>query len=121
MSQKDKHVYPYIPNSVPETKAKMMEEIGIKDIEELYEDIPEHLRFKGKLNLPEELSSEYALKRHVESILSKNQSCKDHLNFLGGGCWLQNADLADGLHGRSPGPDAPGTSILHWSQKTQKC
>jgi hypothetical protein len=78
MSQKDKHVYPYIPNSVPETKAKMMEEIGIKDIEELYEDIPEHLRFKGKLNLPEELSSEYALKRHVESILSKNQSCKDH-------------------------------------------
>jgi len=87
MSQKDKRVHPYIPNSVPETKAKMMEEIGIKDIEELYTDIPEHLRFKGKLNLPEALSSEYALKRHVESILSKNQSCKDHLNFLGGGCW----------------------------------
>jgi len=61
MSQKDKHVYPYIPNSVPETKAKMMEEIGIKDIEELYEDIPEHLRFKGELNLPEALPSEYAL------------------------------------------------------------
>jgi glycine dehydrogenase subunit 1 len=87
MSQKDKRVHPYIPNSVPETKAKMMEEIGIKDIEELYTDIPEHLRFKGKFNLPEALSSEYALKRHVESILSKNQSCKDHLNFLGGGCW----------------------------------
>jgi glycine dehydrogenase subunit 1 len=51
----------------------------------LYEDIPEHLRFKGELNLPEALPSEYALKRHVESILSKNQSCKDHLNFLGGG------------------------------------
>ncbi len=87
MSQKEKHIHPYIPNSVPEIKAKMMEVIGIKDIEELYEDIPEHLRFRGKLNLPEPLPSEFALKRHVENILSKNQSCKDHLNFLGGGCW----------------------------------
>jgi len=87
MSSKDKGIHPYIPNSVPETKAKMMAEIGIKDIEELYADIPEHLRFKGKLNLPEALPSEYDLKRHLETILSKNQSAKDNLNFLGGGCW----------------------------------
>jgi glycine dehydrogenase subunit 1 len=84
---KDKFVHPYIPNSVPEIKAKMMEFIGINDIEELYEDIPPHLRFRGKLKLPDAIPSEYALKRHVEGILSKNLSCKDHISFLGGGCW----------------------------------
>lgn len=102
MSQKDKPVHPYIPNSVPEVKAKMMEEIGIKDIEELYEDIPEHLRFKRELNLPEAIPSEQELKRHVESILSKNQSCKDHLNFLGGGCWQHYVPaICDEINGRS--------------------
>ncbi len=87
MSEKEKGIHPYIPNSAPEIKAKMMKEIGIKDIEELYDDIPGHLRFHEKLNLPDALSSEYALKRHVEKILFKNISCKDYLNFLGGGCW----------------------------------
>ena len=72
---KDKFVHPYIPNSVPEVKAKMMEYIGIKDIEELYEDIPRHLRFQGKLNLPDAIPSEYALKRHVEEILSLRNVC----------------------------------------------
>ena len=87
MSEKNKSVHPYIPNSVPEVKAKMMEYIGIKDIEELYGDIPEHLRFRGKMNLPEAILSEFALKRHVEGILSKNLSCENHINFLGGGSW----------------------------------
>lgn len=87
MSKKKNMVHPYIPNSVPEVKAKMLQEIGVKDIEELYEDIPENLRFKGVMNLPEPLFSEYALKRHVEQLLSKNQTCQEYINFLGGGCW----------------------------------
>ena len=84
---KKKIVHPYIPNSVPEVKAKMLEEIGVKDIETLYEDIPESLRFKKDLNLPEPFLSEYGLKKHVEQILSKNQTCKENLSFLGGDCW----------------------------------
>ena len=82
-----KNVHPYIPNSVPDVKKKMLEEIGVKDIDELYASIPEELRFRGKLNLPPPLMSEYSLKRHVENILSKNQSCKENLSFLGGGCY----------------------------------
>ena len=85
--QKNGKVHPYIPNSVPEIKAKMLEEIGINSIDELYADIPENLRFERELDLPEPLPSEYALKRHVEKILSKNRTCKDNTNFLGGGCW----------------------------------
>ncbi len=87
MSNKKYFVHPYIPNSVPEVKAKMLEEIGVKDIEEFYKEIPENLRFKGVMDLPTPISSEYALKRHVDQILSKNTTCQEYLSFLGGGCW----------------------------------
>jgi glycine dehydrogenase subunit 1 len=80
-------IHPYIPNSAPEIKADMLKEIGIKDVEEIYEVIPEHLRLKRKLNLPGAYPSEYELKRHVKGILSKNKTCESYLNFLGGGCW----------------------------------
>lgn len=87
MEKTNKNVHPYIPNSVPEVQAKMMEFLGIMDIEELYADIPQHLRFQGNMNLPDAIPSEYELKRHVEGILAKNLSCSDHVSFLGGGCW----------------------------------
>jgi len=86
MSNKKGIVHPYIPNSVPEIKEQMLREIGVKDIEELYGDIPDFLRFKGKMNLPEALVSEYDLKRHVEGILAKNKTCQEFTSFLGGGC-----------------------------------
>jgi len=87
MSKSEKVVHPYIPNSAPEVKAKMLEEIGVKEIDELYEDIPESLRFDRELDLPAPLTSECSLKRHVESILSRNHTCEENLNFLGAGCW----------------------------------
>jgi len=80
-------IHPYIPNSAQEIKEHLLKEIGIKDVEEIYKVIPEHLRLKRKLNLPEPYPSEYELKRHVKGILSKNKTCESYLNFLGGGCW----------------------------------
>jgi glycine dehydrogenase subunit 1 len=87
MKEKKNFVHPYIPNSAPDVRAKMLKEIGVKDIEELYEDIPEALRLKGKMNLPKPMLSEYALKCHVEEILIKNKTCEENISFLGGGCW----------------------------------
>ena len=87
MQGKDNLIYPYIPNSLPELKLAMMKEIGINDVDELYRDIPEELRFKGKMNLPEPLHSELDLKRHMEEILSKNMTCEENVSFLGAGCW----------------------------------
>ncbi|MEE8377862.1 MAG: aminomethyl-transferring glycine dehydrogenase subunit GcvPA [Candidatus Aminicenantaceae bacterium] len=87
MKRNKDFVHPYIPNSVPEVKAEMLREIGVKEIEELYADIPDHLRFHRELNLPEPLTSEYELKSHVEEILSKNRTCEENVSFLGGGCW----------------------------------
>lgn len=80
-------VYPYIPNSVPEEKAKLLKEIGINSVEDIFREIPDHLRFKGKLNLPEPYLSEYELRRHVEGLLAKNKSCKEYISFLGAGTW----------------------------------
>ena len=87
MSKKKNIIHPYIPNSVPEVKAKMLEEIGVENIETLYEDIPEFLRFKDEMNLPTPFPSEIELKKHVEQILAKNQTCQENLSFLGGDCW----------------------------------
>ncbi|MDH5754360.1 MAG: aminomethyl-transferring glycine dehydrogenase subunit GcvPA [Candidatus Bathyarchaeota archaeon] len=81
-----KHTHPYIPNSLPEIKREMMREMGIKSINELYADIPEKYRLKKLLNLPEALS-EFEVKKHVESLLSKNKTCSDMPVFLGAGCW----------------------------------
>jgi glycine dehydrogenase subunit 1 len=87
MDKRKEFVHPYIPNSVPQVKAQMLKDIGAESIEELYEDIPESLRFKGKMNIPQALGSEYDLKRHVEQILAKNRPCNETISFLGGGCW----------------------------------
>jgi glycine dehydrogenase subunit 1 len=46
-------VHPYIPNAAPEIKEQLLKKIGIKDVEEIYKEIPESLRLKGKLNLPD--------------------------------------------------------------------
>ena len=77
--------HPYIPNSVAEIKEKMMEEMGIKSIEDLYADIPVEVRFKGKLKVPGPYP-EQEVKRRVESLLGRNKRLRCP-PFLGGGVW----------------------------------
>ncbi|MGW8224828.1 MAG: aminomethyl-transferring glycine dehydrogenase subunit GcvPA [Anaerolineales bacterium] len=79
--------YPYIPNSDFAIKKEMLECVGAASIEEFYADVPEKLRFRGELNLPPALHSEFELVRHVEAILAKNQTSREYLNFLGAGCY----------------------------------
>lgn len=86
MSNNRNHVHPYIPNSVPSVKKQMLKEIGVKSVNELYQDIPLSLRLNYQMNLPEPITSEFELKKHVEDILNKNKSCKEYISFLGGGC-----------------------------------
>ena len=95
-------VHPYIPNSVPEVQKEMLAEIGVDSIDELYQDIPEELRFSGTMNLPEPLVAESDLKRHLERVLNKNQSCNETLSFLGGGCSQHFVPaVCDEIQGRS--------------------
>ena len=64
----------------------MLAAIGVKHVEELYSEVPERLRFKGRLDLPEPFLSEYELGKHIRGILARNATCDDYLSFLGGGC-----------------------------------
>ena len=80
-------IHPYIPNAVPVTKEAMLRELGIDSVEEIYAEIPERLRFKGRLDVPEPILAERDLKRHVKGLLDRNTSCEENLNFCGAGCW----------------------------------
>lgn len=79
--------HPYIPNSDPKIQQEMLETIGLSSLEDLHKNVPELLKLKENMNIPEAFSSEYALRRHVRSIMKKNENCEDNLNFLGAGCW----------------------------------
>ncbi|MGB9668850.1 MAG: aminomethyl-transferring glycine dehydrogenase subunit GcvPA [Anaerolineales bacterium] len=93
--------YPYIPNSAPEVKQEMLRAIGVKDIEELYRSIPQHLRLKRPLNLPEPFLSEADLVRHIENLLDKNISTREMISFLGAGCYNHHVPaICDEINGR---------------------
>jgi glycine dehydrogenase subunit 1 len=95
-------VYPYIPNSVPAVKAAMLKAAGAVTQDEFYADIPDSLRLKRKLDLPEPLLSEYELVRHVEGLLAKNQSTREYLSFLGAGCYQHHVPaVCDEINSRA--------------------
>jgi len=84
----DDFVHPYIPNSVPGIKKKMLEEIGASSANELYaEMIPERLLMKRPMDLPDALPGELDLRRHVEELFSGDNTANDYISFLGAGCW----------------------------------
>ncbi len=82
----ESYTHPFIPNSKPEIKKAMMREIGIKNMEELYRDIPEQFKLQRRLNLPASMS-EYEVRCHTEKLLGKNKTSRDMPVFLGAGCW----------------------------------
>ena len=78
-------VHPYLPNSVSHIKEKMMKDIGINSIAELYSDIPEDLIFKGQLDIPGPYT-EAEIKTKISDTLEENKTlvCPP---FMGGGVW----------------------------------
>ena len=86
-------VHPYIPNSDGEIRRRMLDDIGLKSIDELFDDIPPALRSKAQLPIMSKLS-EMEARRYVEGLLSKNQSTRDILSFLGAGVWPHHVPAA---------------------------
>jgi len=92
--------HPYIPNAEESITRQMLDEIGVRTIEDLYKDIPEAIRTKASLKIPSKLS-EMEARRHVERLLNKNLSTCDVLSFLGGGIWPHHVPAAvDAVIGR---------------------
>jgi glycine dehydrogenase subunit 1 len=81
------YAHPYIPNTSPAARRRMLDAVGVAGAADLYDAIPSALKLKRPLDLPPPIASEHELRRHVEGILVKNRSCAELLNFRGAGCW----------------------------------
>ncbi|UCD16589.1 MAG: aminomethyl-transferring glycine dehydrogenase subunit GcvPA [Candidatus Zixiibacteriota bacterium] len=73
----------YIPNTDADRR-KMLDRIGVTSFDELLTPIPENLRLKETISLPEPLS-ELELLRQIEHLSRKNRS--DLVIFAGGGVY----------------------------------
>src|SRR5499433_1957254 len=75
----------YTPHT-PSDKERMLRAIGIDSIEELYRHIPQTLRNRAKIDLPEGLT-ELAVRRRLAELASTNATASDWSLFLGGGIY----------------------------------
>jgi glycine dehydrogenase subunit 1 len=95
-------VHPYVPNSVRSVREAMLRAIGASSVEELYADVPAHLRLTQPLDLPPALRSEAELVRHVEGLLARDTSTREALSFLGAGCYPHHVPaVCDEVNSRS--------------------
>ena len=83
----------YIPNDTAEIRKRLMDAIGIREIDELFSDINEEIHLKRDLNLPDSLS-ELEARREIEKILKKNRTVKEMTCFLGAGVWPHHVPAA---------------------------
>ncbi|MEX2724963.1 MAG: aminomethyl-transferring glycine dehydrogenase subunit GcvPA [Candidatus Freyarchaeota archaeon] len=74
-------------SATEEDKKTMLDELGIKSVEELYRDVPKKIRLNRPLDLPSPLA-EADLKRFIEHMMDKNITHRDMPIFLGSGVWL---------------------------------
>jgi len=91
----------YLPNDTEEIREKLKKEIGIKDVDELFSDIPKEIRLKNALNIPGPFS-DLEIKREIEEILKRNRTIKDLTCFLGAGIWPHHVPaVVDEISSRS--------------------
>ena len=76
---------PYIPMT-EKNKKEMLKAIGVEHFEDLLCDIPEAIRFKGNLDLPQAMS-ELEVTNMIKSLARQNASIATHSCFLGGGAY----------------------------------
>ena len=94
--------HPWMGNSLPDIKQRMLAEIGVDKLDTLFEQIPADHRLKTPLDLPLGIKSESALRRHLTDMMAKNESADTHLIFLGAGCWPHHVPaVVDEIVGRT--------------------
>lgn len=75
----------YLPMT-DQDKKEMLETIGIETTEDLFQDIPEEVRFKGRLQIEEALS-EPELVKEMGRLAALNKNTKEYASFLGAGVY----------------------------------
>ncbi|MBU9724187.1 MULTISPECIES: aminomethyl-transferring glycine dehydrogenase subunit GcvPA [Bacillaceae] len=75
----------YLPMTEQDQK-QMMDTIGIKELEELFQDIPKEIRYDGRLNIEEALD-ETKLVKEMTRLAETNINVKQYMSFLGAGVY----------------------------------
>ncbi|MBF2475506.1 aminomethyl-transferring glycine dehydrogenase subunit GcvPA [Listeria seeligeri] len=75
----------YLPMTAQDEK-EMLDTIGVASIDDLFQDIPEKIRFKRDYNL-KPAKSESALLRELSKLASKNANTTEYASFLGAGVY----------------------------------
>ncbi|MBI4563145.1 MAG: aminomethyl-transferring glycine dehydrogenase subunit GcvPA [Planctomycetes bacterium] len=75
----------YIPNA-PDDVASMLSAVGASSLDELFAGIPENIRLKRPLRLPQGFS-EQELWAHMVELSARNLTTDSHRCFLGGGAY----------------------------------
>lgn len=75
----------YIPNT-KENRQQMLESIGLKSLDDLFQAIPESIRLKRGLEL-DEAQSELELRRQLKVLTEKNKGTESLTCFLGAGAY----------------------------------
>ncbi|UQK58534.1 aminomethyl-transferring glycine dehydrogenase subunit GcvPA [Fenollaria massiliensis] len=78
-------MYPYL-SQTPENVKEMLDKIGVKSEEDLFDCIPESVRFKGELNLPKH-KSELEVRKIMTELADMNCSTNKKVCFLGAGAY----------------------------------
>jgi glycine dehydrogenase subunit 1 len=87
--------------NTPDQQQAMLQQIGVKSIDELFQSIPASLRLKRPLSVPPALT-EIEMTRHFQGLAAKNQSAEDAVCFLGGGSYDHFIPaVVDAVAGRS--------------------
>src|SRR5574337_2127160 len=73
----------YLPNSTRD-RSEMLQTLGSSSIEELFSQIPEQVRLRGRLNLPGPLSEQEVLEFFKQAA---SQSTREYASLLGAGAY----------------------------------
>ncbi|WP_440111839.1 aminomethyl-transferring glycine dehydrogenase subunit GcvPA [Paenibacillus sp. QZ-Y1] len=75
----------YIPMTEQDQRA-MLATVGVETMEDLFQDIPQEIRYQGELPVSSKLD-EYALTRHMSKQANANANFETHASFLGAGIY----------------------------------
>lgn len=91
---------PYLFNTT-ESQQEMLKTVGVKSVDELFDQVPRELRLNRPLQLPPPLS-EIELESHLRDLASRNVGASGRVSFLGGGIYDHFVPAAvDAIAGRS--------------------
>ena len=75
----------YIPHTAGDV-TQMLDRIGVATLEDLFVEVPESVRLKRPLDIPEP-ASETELLRELKALALRNATPETHKSFLGGGAY----------------------------------